>query len=279
MLAGGDREPGRPSGRRAGSRDAPGITMRATATPFYSFTTRHPGRPQGWHGSSLNSPKAGVQWDRMPNRQSLSDEELVVRSQRESDPTRKRFFIGELFDRYQRNVALWCYRFTGDREAGADLAQEVFLKVFKKLDSFRCDASFSTWLYSVCRNHCLNFLKTSRRRPIQVEPELLADVNDETGQRLLQKVENESAHRFIRELMARELTETEITVMVLHYGEEVPLSAVTRMLGLDNASGAKAFIVSAKRKLQRALQRHEARMERRREDSSSSACNPSREKR
>ena len=43
--------------------------------------------------------------------------------------------------------------------------------------------------------------------------------------------------------------------MTLHYAEEFPLDAVTRLLKLDNASGAKAYIVSAKRKLARAVAR------------------------
>jgi hypothetical protein len=45
----------------------------------------------------------------------------------------------------------------------------------------------------------------------------------------------------------------EARVMTLHYAEELPLDAVTQLLNLDNASGAKAYIVSAKRKLAQAV--------------------------
>ena len=51
-------------------------------------------------------------------------------------------------------------------------------------------------------------------------------------------------------------------VMTLHYAEEVPLNAVTRLLNLENSSGAKAYIVSAKRKLSRAIERWKAREQR-----------------
>jgi hypothetical protein len=47
------------------------------------------------------------------------------------------------------------------------------------------------------------------------------------------------------------LDDTEKIVFTLHYGDEMPLDSITRMLGLENASGAKAYIVSAKRKLAR----------------------------
>ena len=51
------------------------------------------------------------------------------------------------------------------------------------------------------------------------------------------------------------LNATEAQVMMLHYGEEVPLAGVTERLRLTNPSGAKAFIVSARRKIEAALRR------------------------
>jgi len=61
-----------------------------------------------------------------------------------------------------------------------------------------------------------------------------------------------------RALLDRELTDMEKRVFTLHYGDDVPLQTITRLLGLQNASGAKAYLVSARRKLARALQRWRA---------------------
>lgn len=58
-----------------------------------------------------------------------------------------------------------------------------------------------------------------------------------------------------REIMAAELSPVEAKVMMLHFVEDVPLPAISRTLGLENASGAKAYVVSAKRKLKTALNR------------------------
>jgi DNA-directed RNA polymerase specialized sigma subunit len=55
--------------------------------------------------------------------------------------------------------------------------------------------------------------------------------------------------------MTEVLNETEQRVMTLHYGLEMELGAITTALGLTNTSGAKAFIVSAKRKLNAAVKR------------------------
>jgi DNA-directed RNA polymerase specialized sigma24 family protein len=64
-----------------------------------------------------------------------------------------------------------------------------------------------------------------------------------------------STSRRLQQLLTATLDETERTVFTLHYGEELPLDAITRLLRLENSSGAKAYIVSAKRKLSRAAER------------------------
>ena len=67
--------------------------------------------------------------------------------------------------------------------------------------------------------------------------------------------------RRAREFLAETLDQVERKVFTLHYVDEMPLDAITRLLGLNNASGAKAYIVSARRKLARATQRLRARGE------------------
>ncbi|MES1205128.1 MAG: sigma-70 family RNA polymerase sigma factor [Pseudomonadota bacterium] len=57
------------------------------------------------------------------------------------------------------------YRMIGNRAEAEDLAQEVFVTVFKTIDSFRGEAKFSTWLLRIAANHCKNRIKyLSRRR-------------------------------------------------------------------------------------------------------------------
>jgi DNA-directed RNA polymerase specialized sigma24 family protein len=72
-------------------------------------------------------------------------------------------------------------------------------------------------------------------------------------------VESEATAEQVRTLLNEALDETEKVVFTLHYGEDVPLDSITRLLGLQNQSGAKAYIVSAKRKLARLTQQRKAR--------------------
>jgi RNA polymerase sigma-70 factor (ECF subfamily) len=60
-------------------------------------------------------------------------------------------------------------RFFGDTHAAEDVVQEVWIKVYRSLDSFDGRARFSTWLYRVTRNACLDLVRDGKRTPVPVE--------------------------------------------------------------------------------------------------------------
>ena len=187
----------------------------------------------------------------------LSDEDLLTEF-RQAPAEARRQIVDELFGRHYERVARWCYRFTGDRDAAADLAQEVFLKAHRHLDTFHGASRFSTWLYRIVRNESLNRLQRSAVRPAEETEEALVGVpTSDLGPDDI--AERESRARHLYDFLASTLDETERTVFTLHYGDDLPLDRITRLLELDNVSGAKAYIVSAKRKLARALRRLRAR--------------------
>ena len=192
----------------------------------------------------------------------LSDEELVNGYRTVADPQRGEF-LDQLFERHRTRVAAWCYRMTGDVDAATDLAQEVFLKAFQNLESFRGQSKFTTWLYSIARNHCMDALKSRAGMPIFAGEAALERVQDVRAGELLSTMEQRQAEEVVRQLMQESLDETEAKVMTLHYVHELPLDAVSRMLGLTNASGAKAYVVSARRKLARAFDEWKERADRR----------------
>lgn len=190
--------------------------------------------------------------------QPLSDEEMV--EQYRAAPAAAREPIAdELFQRHYVRVARWCYRFTGDRDSAADLAQEVFLKAHRHLQTFQGSSRFTTWLYSIARHESLNRLQRGNSRPAMTDDEeALADVpavDPDPEDLAMRSSEARRLHAFLAET----LDPTERNVFTLHYGHDMPLDAITRLLRLENASGAKAYIVSAKRKLARAVQRQRAR--------------------
>lgn len=190
----------------------------------------------------------------------LSDEALIAQARAEADKGAAEQYLNELFRRHHVKVARWCLFVTGDRESAADLAQEICVKAYQNLSYFKGQSKFSTWLYSITRNHCLNALRSRSNAPEMDSDELLMETLPDMGlDNPLASAERKQQAEIARQLMNETLDETEKAVFTLHFGEELPLDAITRMLKLDNASGAKAYLVSAKRKLDRAARRWKAR--------------------
>ncbi len=74
-----------------------------------------------------------------------------------------------LVERHQRGLLNLFYRYTNDRLLAEDLAQEVFLRVYKSAPLYEPRAPFRVWLYRIARNLCLNELRSRRvrRRPLE----------------------------------------------------------------------------------------------------------------
>ncbi|MBN1198632.1 MAG: sigma-70 family RNA polymerase sigma factor [Bacteroidales bacterium] len=88
-------------------------------------------------------------------------DEILVRNIREHGD---RTAFSQLVNKYQGTVFSFCYRYTGNRQDAEDIAQDVFIKVFNKIGSFRGEAKFSTWLYSIMVNTCSNYSRWTRNK-------------------------------------------------------------------------------------------------------------------
>lgn len=87
------------------------------------------------------------------------EQKLVERLKRRDEAA-----FNELILMYQGRIFRLVFRMLGDRAEAEDLAQEVFITVFKSIDGFRGDSKLSTWLYRVATNHCKNRIKYLQRR-------------------------------------------------------------------------------------------------------------------
>lgn len=74
--------------------------------------------------------------------------------------------FGQLIDTYQQKVFSTCISFIPNKEDAEDVAQEVFLEVFKSISKFKGDSKLSTWIYKIATNKCLEFIrkKNSKKR-------------------------------------------------------------------------------------------------------------------
>ena len=187
----------------------------------------------------------------------LTDEELIERARR--NPGEADACLSTLYRRYQPKVAAWCLRICSDREAASDVAQEVFLRVHERLATFRGESRFSTWLYTVTRSTAINRGVSERRRQADALDDESVPEPVEPSPGAEQEVEQGEILAAFREAMGKDLEPLEAKALYLHYVDGVPLAALTDLLKLTNKSGAKAYIVSGKRKLERRFGRWLAR--------------------
>lgn len=92
---------------------------------------------------------------------------LVARCKRELPHLHKAF--EELTTAYKDMIYTLCYRMTGSATDAEDLLQEILIKLFLSLNKFDGRSAFSTWLYRVTRNHCLNFLAKQKHEHAQID--------------------------------------------------------------------------------------------------------------
>jgi RNA polymerase sigma-70 factor (ECF subfamily) len=72
--------------------------------------------------------------------------------------------FGEIYSEHSKAIFYLCLRFLSDPQKAEDATHDVFLKAFRKMDSFRGESSWRTWLYRIAINHCRNLQQTWHER-------------------------------------------------------------------------------------------------------------------
>jgi RNA polymerase sigma-70 factor (ECF subfamily) len=104
----------------------------------------------------------------------LSDSELVERYL--AGDTRR---FRELVERYEDRMVNFIQRSIGDRDRAQDLAQEVFIRVYRHLKRFDQEKKFSTWIYTIASNLAKNELRNRARNPIVLFQTLTSSWDDD----------------------------------------------------------------------------------------------------
>ncbi len=135
----------------------------------------------------------------------------------------------EAFDRlvlrYQRDVYRVCYRYVNNHHDANDLAQEAFVKAYRAIGRFRGDSAFSTWLYRIAVNSCLNFRALKRPATQEVDEQL-----PDRRAGALDDIEREERARCVRDAVRR-LPEKQRATLILKVYEELTHEEVASILG------------------------------------------------
>lgn len=149
----------------------------------------------------------------------LSDAELVKLVQAgEVEP------FDELVRRHQIKIHDLCYKMLRNYDDAKDMAQETFIKAYRKIKKFAGRAKFSTWLYRIAVNNCLNYLK--RQRPTE---ELFEEITSSGRDDPVQKYRSKKFGEMIRAAVAK-LPEVQKAVFTLRTLQDLPYQEVSEIL-------------------------------------------------
>lgn len=104
----------------------------------------------------------------------MTENELIERVRRGN-----RDAFTDLMEKYQTQIFNIAYGMLSDYEDASDATQEVFIKVYKSITSFKGQSAFTTWIYAICRNVCNDILRKRRRHGMNIS--LYGDDEDDTA--------------------------------------------------------------------------------------------------
>ncbi|GAB3012034.1 RNA polymerase sigma factor [Spirosoma pulveris] len=157
----------------------------------------------------------------------LNDEELI----RQHFTTNPAVCFEILYNRYVEKVYKRCLSLTKDTEKAQDYTHDIFIRTFDRLDRFEGKSTFSTWLYSISFNYCMDQFKVTKRLPMMSledhETHQLADSEDETPL--------EERLQLLNQALGQ-LSSKEAGILQMKYQQGLQTHQIANQLGLQESA-------------------------------------------
>ncbi|GAB4036095.1 RNA polymerase sigma factor [Spirosoma gilvum] len=171
----------------------------------------------------------------------LSDEEMI----RHHLPHQPSECFETLYNRYVGKVYKQCLSMTKDSEQAQDFTQDIFLKVFNKLEAFQQRSSFSTWIYAIAYNYCADQLRLAKRLPTIA----IGDGLEQTWGELAEAPVHEDMLQLVAQAMDR-LTSEERSLLRLKYQDGMSNEEIADLYNIK-LSAVKMRLKRSRERVQR----------------------------
>lgn len=152
-----------------------------------------------------------------------------------------------LVNRYKDLVYTLSLRMMKNREDAEEVAQDTFIKTYSSLNKFKGDSKFSTWIYRVAYNTCLDRLKKNKRQQYTVTIDEYTEHQVKTLDNALDQIEAKEKQQAIQNCL--ELLPSEDSfLLTLYYFEELSLDEISKVVGLK-PNNIKVKIFRSRKKL------------------------------
>lgn len=152
-----------------------------------------------------------------------------------------------LVERYKDLVFTLTIRMLKNREEAEEVSQDTFIKVYKSLAKFKGDSKFSTWIYRIAYNTCLDRLKRNKRQWNEVAIDELTEHKIKTIDDALENMESYEQQQAIRECI-QQLPSDDSFLLTLYYFEDLSLDEISKIVNIE-ANTIKVKLFRSRKKL------------------------------
>ena len=152
-----------------------------------------------------------------------------------------------LVDRYKNLVFTLSLKMLASCEEAEEVSQDVFIKVYKSLSDFKTESKFSTWLYRITYNTCLDRLRTTKRTAYLVAVEDFEAQEVTTLMNALDTIEEKERKQMIQKCLDL-LPAEDNFLLTLYYFQENSLKEISKIMGI-NENNVKIKLFRSRRKL------------------------------
>ena len=172
-----------------------------------------------------------------------SDNELIARYLREQNPE----YFTTLYRRYAGKVFAKCISMLGDEALARDAVQDIFIKVFLNLSRFSEQSSFSTWLYSITYNFCIDVIRKKKKIAVVLSDDI-GRISDEPEVDIPDSVLLEMKHDRLEKVLAQ-MQEGDRIILLMKYMDDMSIKDIADFFQ-KTESAIKMQIMRAKMKAQ-----------------------------
>ncbi len=189
--------------------------------------------------------EAALQWTSAKQQEIADPDVQLMLRFKDGDPGA----FESLFARHTRALVNFAYRFVRSREVAEELAQDVFLKVYESAGSYQAQAKFTTWLYRIATNVCLNEIRKPHFRAAQnaVDESLCVAASEPDD-----SLERQSVGRVLKQALDG-IPENQRTAFILNKYQEFSYAEVAGIMKISEKA-VKSLIHRAKEALAARLQ-------------------------
>lgn len=172
-----------------------------------------------------------------------NDEDILIQSIKDGDAKA----YAQLVNRYKAMVYTLALRMLKNREEAEEVAQDTFIKVFRSLHKFKGDSKFSTWVYRVAYNTCLDTIKKNKKYINDVAIDEFTFNKLDVIDNALENIIKEEKSALIKACINK-LPEDSSALLTLFYFEELSLDEISTIINIE-ANTVKVKLFRARKKL------------------------------